>query len=425
MKPNAIEILGAVLFALAVLHTFFIKRFQHYALSFQEGSLRANLLHLLGEVEIVFGWWAGVLVVGIALLKGGQEAIRYLEGANFTEAIFVFAIMSVAATRPITDFAGALMGRLARVPFVPSGIAFYWTALIVGPLLGSFITEPAAITVTALILRDRFFSQAVSERFRYATLAALFVNISIGGVLTSFAAPPVLMVADTWHWGVHFMLFNFGWKAAVAVVLNASLASILFRTEIKTLPVPRPAESGASSPWWLSFIHLVFLLVIVVNLHHVTVFMGVFLFFLGVTTVTRKHQAEVNLKGSLLVAFFLAGLVVLGGLQAWWLAPLIHNLRELPLFLGAAGLTAFTDNAALTFLGSQVPNVSEGFKYALVAGAVAGGGLTVIANAPNPAGFAILQPYFGPEGISPLRLFLFALVPTVVALLCLWWLPTL
>ncbi len=174
--------------------------FQRLALKFPEGSVQENLFHLLGEVEIVFGLWAGFLVAGIALLASGQEAIQYVEGSNFTEPIFVFAIMSVAATRPVLDFANALIGRIARVVPLPGEGAFYCAALVTGPLLGSFITEPAAMTVTALILRDRFFSGPMSARFRYATLGILFVNVSIGGVLTPFAAPPVLMVAGTWNW---------------------------------------------------------------------------------------------------------------------------------------------------------------------------------------------------------------------------------
>ena len=425
MKPNSIEILAAALFALAVLHTFFIKKFQHYAGLFSEGSFSANLLHLLGEVEIVFGWWAGLLVVGIAVLKGAHESIQYLEGVNFTEAIFVFVIMTVAGTRPIIGFANALIRGVARILPLPAAVGFYSVALVLGPLLGSFITEPAAMTVTALIIRDRFFSQQTSDRFKYLTLAVLFVNVSIGGVLTSFAAPPVLMVAGTWRWTMEFMLVHFGWKAVVASVLNTGLAVAISYRELSTLAWQNSTARETSAPWWISTSHLVFLALVVLSLHHVTVFVGIFLFFLGFTTVTRQYQDDLNLNGSLLVAFFLSGLVVLGGLQSWWLAPLIRNLRPLPLFLGAAGLTALTDNAALTYLGSQVPNVLDAFKYALVAGAVAGGGLTVIANAPNPAGFAILQGRFGREGISPGRLFKTAILPTIVALLCFWCLPAL
>ena len=425
MNPSPVEVLAAAIFLLAVLHTFFVKKLRDLSLRHSEGTFAHNFLHLLGEVEIVFGFWAGILVLGITILKSGKEAIRYVDSVNFTEALFVFVVMSVAGTRPVIDFASRLIGAIARMLPMSGALSFYLVALVIGPLLGSFITEPAAITVTALILRDRFMTAECSERFKYATLAVLFTNVSIGGVLTSFAAPPVLMVAGVWQWDFGFMMAHFGWKAAIAVLINASLAAGFFRREIG-----RPAtESGGSprpfSPFWMSAVHLLFLAVIVATLHHATVFVFIFLFFLGFTTVTREHQDDLNLRGSLLVGFFLAGLVVLGGFQTWWLAPLIRNLRELPLFLGTAGLTAFTDNAALTFLGSQIPSVSDEFKYSLVAGAVAGGGLTVIANAPNPAGFAILSESFGPGGIGPGRLFTVALVPVGVAMLCFWLLPTL
>jgi Na+/H+ antiporter NhaD/arsenite permease-like protein len=143
------------------------------------------------------------------------------------------------------------------------------------------------------------------------------------------------------------------------------------------------------------------------------------LLFLGLTDITREYQSDMRIKESLLVAFFLAGIVVFGGFQSWWLRPLIGNLTNTTLFFGSTALTAFTDNAALTYLGSQIPDVTVPFKYALVAGAVAGGGLTVIANAPNPAGFAILRDHFGEDGISPLKLFLGALPPTLIAVVLL------
>lgn len=424
MANDTLQILAAILFALAVVHTFSIKLFQGMALKFPEGSVQENLFHLLGEVEIVFGLWAAFLVAGIALLASGQEAIQYVESRNFTEPIFVFAIMSVAATRPVLDFANALIGRIARIVPLAGEAAFYLAALVTGPLLGSFITEPAAMTVTALILRDRFFSGPMSARFRYATLGILFVNVSIGGVLTPFAAPPVLMVASTWNWDFAYMMGHFGVKAMVATLLNAALGTAVFYRELRALQREKQAPNELASPAWLRGLHLLFLGLIVLMAHHPTVFLGIFLFFLGLTAITPEFQERLKLRESLLVAFFLAGLVVLGGLQRWWLEPLIRHLDTLPLFLGATGLTAFTDNAALTYLGSQIPQVSEAFKYALVAGAVAGGGLTVIANAPNPAGFSILRESFGPEGISPAGLAAGAAVPTLVAMACLWWLPS-
>jgi putative Na+/H+ antiporter len=421
---DTIQILAAILFALAVLHTFSIKVFQRLALKFPEGSVQENLFHLLGEVEIVFGLWAAFLVGGIALLASSQEAIQYVESRNFTEPIFVFAIMSVAATRPVLDFANALIGRIARVVPLAGEAAFYLAALVAGPLLGSFITEPAAMTVTALILRDRFFRGPMSAKFRYATLGILFVNVSIGGVLTPFAAPPVLMVAGTWDWDFAYMVGHFGIKATVATLLNAALGTAVFYRELRALQSESQVTSGLASPVWLRGLHLLFLGLIVLMAHHSTVFLGIFLFFLGLTAITPEFQERLKLRESLLVAFFLGGLVVLGGLQRWWLEPLLRNLDALPLFLGATVLTAFTDNAALTYLGSQIPQVSEGFKYALVAGAVAGGGLTVIANAPNPAGFSVLHESFGPEGISPAGLAGGAVVPTLIAMACFWWLPS-
>jgi Putative Na+/H+ antiporter len=167
-------------------------------------------------------------------------------------------------------------------------------------------------------------------------------------------------------------------------------------------------------------LNVALLALVVATNHHAEVFMGLFLLFLGLAEAYKRHHERLMLREGLMVAFFLAGLVVLGGQQKWWLQAMLANLDGATLFFGAAALTAITDNAALTYLGSLVDGVSEGFKYALVAGAVAGGGLTVIANAPNPAGFAILKDRFDDQSIHPLGLLLAALPPTAIAIACLW-----
>ncbi|MFH1018489.1 MAG: putative Na+/H+ antiporter [Pseudomonadota bacterium] len=420
MSPTNIEIAATGLFAVAVIHTFLTSRFRHFAGHFPEGSFGENLLHLLGEVEIVFGFWAGVLVAAIALFQGRSGAIQYVEGLRFTEPLFVLAVMTVAATRPVLHLARKVVFGVAKMLPVGREASVYFSCLAVGPLLGSLITEPAAMTVTALLMKDRFFGREVSDRFKYITLAVLFVNVSIGGVLTPYAAPPVLMVATQWNWGLGFMLATFGWKAALATLLNALLAATFLRSELKDLSRQVHDETERSVPVALVLVHLFFLTAIVVTAHHPAIFLGLFLFFLGIVSITQEFQDALKIRESLLVAFFLSGLVVLGALQSWWLEPLIRRLDTLPLFLGTAALTAVTDNAALTYLGSQVENVSEVFKYALVAGAVAGGGLTVIANAPNPAGYSVLQDKFGPDGIRPGRLFVAALIPTFIAMSILW-----
>ena len=421
MSPSPIEILATVLFALAVLHTFCVKRFAHWAHRYPSGSIQENLLHFLAETEVVFGLWGAALFLGIAALKGSMHhAVEYVEGLNFTEPKFVFVIMVVAATRPVVRLAESVISLAARaLPFRES-VAFYFAALGFGPLLGSFITEPAAMTLLAILLKRRYFDRDISPKLAYATLGLLFVNISVGGTLTHFAAPPVLMVATKWNWGTAYMFEHFGWKAASSCLLSTAVVVAVFRRELnalETIPVRQ-----APIPAWLTILHLMFLGLVVVFAHHADVFFGVFMVFLGLATATREYQDSLKFREGLLVGFFLAGLVTLGSLQAYWLKPLIQSLGGAALYFGATGLTAITDNAALTYLGSLVDGIAPDLKYALVAGAVTGGGLTVIANAPNPAGAGILQSsrVFGAEGISPLGLFLGALFPTVVAIVFFW-----
>lgn len=272
------------------------------------------------------------------------------------------------------------------------------------------------MTLAALILRDHYYSKPLSTRLQYATLGVLFVNISIGGTLTPFAAPPVLMVAATWNWDIAFMLTHFGWKASLAVLVNALAVTLLFRREVTALKLETD-EQAAPMPLPVTLVHLAFLVGVVLFAHHPAMFMGLLLFFLGFAHAYEKFQDRLILREGLMVAFFLAGLVVLGGQQKWWLQDLLSGMDTTWLYYGATALTAVTDNAALTYLGSLIEGVGDDFKYALVAGAVTGGGLTVIANAPNPAGFSILKERFEDQAINPLGLLIAALPPTVVAVL--------
>jgi Na+/H+ antiporter NhaD/arsenite permease-like protein len=410
---TTIQWVGAAIFAIAVLHTFSTKYFERLA---HRQPNHAGTWHLLGEVEIVFGFWALVLVVAIALLAGPTVATDYLDSRNFTEPMFVFAIMVIAGTRSILQWSRAAVIAVARLLPLPGAVGFYFVTLALVPLLGSIITEPAAMTLGALMLRERVFAAPVSNRLKYATIGALFVNVSIGGVLTPFAAPPVLMVAAKWNWDVTYMLTHFGWRAAIAVVVNAAVVTLLFRTQLARLP-KRVERSSQAVPFVVGLVHALLLLGVVALSHHPAAFMGLLLLFMGIATAYPQYQDRLILREGLLVAFFLAGLVVLGGQQQWWLEPLLHSMNDTSVYFGATALTAITDNAALTYLGSQVEGLSESFKQALVMGAVTGGGLTVIANAPNPAGFAILRGNFDDGAISPLGLLVAATPPTLVAIL--------
>lgn len=426
------------IFVLAVLHTFFAGRFRHWAHVVEERhqsrlarrerkatdlnedgqpdevSFLGQLLHFLGEVEAIFGIWAVALGVAIVAFKGVDTAVHYVSHTvNFTEAMFVVVIMSLASTRPVMRLAEQSL-RLVASLGKGRPVAWWLSILTVAPLLGSFITEPAAMTIAALLLAKQFYALQPSLRLRYATLGLLFVNISIGGTLTHFAAPPVLMVAKVWGWDMGYMFTHFGWHAISGIVMSNVVYLIFFRKELLALKPQRSSvQAEPSIPLWVTLVHLSFLGFTVWAAHYPPLFIGGFLFFLAFAQATAHHQTRVELKSPLLVGFFLAGLVVHGGLQGWWIQPVLGRLGEFPLFAGATVLTAFNDNALITYLATLVPGFSEELKYAVVAGAVTGGGLTVIANAPNPAGQSILQRFF-PEGVSPVGLLLGALVPTLI-----------
>jgi hypothetical protein len=340
--------------------------------------------------------------------------------------MFVVVIMALAATRPIIAFAEGALRRVAALGRATP--AAWWIAILtLGPLLGSFITEPAAMTICALLLARQFFDLQPSARLKYATLGLLFVNVSIGGTLTHFAAPPVLMVARLWEWNLPFMLGHFGWRAALAIAGATFVYFLGFRRELRALArraprpdVDEPEERAAADPLlpvpaWITAVHGAFMAWTVFTAHYPALFIGGFLIFLGFAKATSAYQSRIELKAPMLVGFFLAGLVIHGGLQGWWIAPILGRLSETPLYLASTLLTAFNDNALITYLATLVPDFSDPLKIAVVEGAVTGGGLTVIANAPNPAGQALLGRFFG-NAVSPFGLLLGALLPTAIAI---------
>lgn len=437
VDQQPVNAVATAVFVLAVVHTFFANRFRkaahHAQHTFDEEcraaglaprpSFKAELLHFLGEVEVVFGLWVLVLLAAISATLDWDTAKTYVtEQVHFTEPMFVVVIMAIAASRPVVGFAQSVLQRLAALGG-STPAAWWFTILTLGPVLGSFVTEPAAMTICAMLLSRQFYALQPTWRLRYATMGLLFVNVSVGGTLTHFAAPPVLMVSAAWEWSLGFMSSHFGWKACIAILLSNAIYFLAFRRELSELQSAAAVttvddgDRTPAIPAWVTAVHLGFLAFVVMQSHYPALFIGAFLFFLGFAQATSPFQSAIDLKPPLLVGFFLGGLVTHGGLQGWWIAPVLGSLSEQPLFWSATVLTAFNDNALITYLSTLVPNLSESLKYAVVAGAVTGGGLTVIANAPNPAGQAILGKYF-PNGVSPLWLLASAVVPTLVAAAC-------
>jgi hypothetical protein len=442
VHADPFNLVASVIFLLAILHTFLTPKIRQWAHAVEarhgaeprsgpppaddegnevpEVSFAGQMLHFLSEVEAVFGIWAVVLAVAIIVDKGAGTAVHYLGyQVNFTEPLFVMVIMALASTRPMLRLAERCLFLFA-VTGGATLTAWWLSILIIGPLFGSFITEPGAMTICALLLARQFYHYRPSPRLSYATIGLLFVNVSVGGTLTPFAAPPMVMAAGPWHWGMAHMFTHFGWKAFAGIIAATTLYYLVFRAEFGRLNRTyleqgraRTQGGGAYIPPWIIGIQVLFLVYTVAVAHYPALFIGGFLFFMAFAQATAHYQKKLDLRPPLLVGFFLAGLVVHGGLQSWWLEPVLKSLGRVSLFVWATILTGFNDNAAITYLATLVPGFTEPFKYAVVAGAVTGGGLTVIANAPNPAGQSILQRFF-PNGVSPLRLFLAALAPTVI-----------
>ena len=412
MDPS-LNYLSTIIFGLAITHSFLTKPILKLSYTFPKYK---KIWHFLSEVEIVFGFWGLIFLIFSLGNIGFNNTLDFVNNLSFVEPLFVFVIMIIAASNPILNFITSLIGKITLLFKRNQSVIFYGLILSVIPLFGSLITEPAAMTLAALLLKEHFYSKNISTPLMYSTLAVLFVNISIGGLLTPYAAPPVLMVANNWGWDLSFMLFTFGWKSILVVLLNTYLLTQIFKDEIKSVKVNLTKIASISIPFSVVAIHLFFLIATVFFAHHPAIFFGIFLSFLAYFLIHKEHQNKLILKEALCVAFFLAGIVILGQGQIWWLTQVVGNLGEDAIFYSTALLTPFIDNAALTYLGSLLPNIQGNYQYALVAGAMVAGGLTLIANAPNPAGYAILGKFFKKDAFNPLVFFVYALSPTILSM---------
>ena len=191
-KLEPFNALATGVFVLAILHTFAAARFAALAHHVQhrhderaraEGracapSVTAELLHFLGEVEVAFGLWAIVLLAVATAYEGWEPAKHYFNDTfNYTEPLFVVVIMALASTRPVIGFAEAALRRIAATAGATPA-AWWVTILIVGPVLGSFVTEPAAMTICALLLARQFFDLEPSTRLKYAPCSVEYNGMS-------------------------------------------------------------------------------------------------------------------------------------------------------------------------------------------------------------------------------------------------------
>ena len=423
------RILTLLIFVAAVIHTLMANHFtslakkvgrRHTKKTKEKISVLAEILYFFGEIEVIFALWVIPLVIVVTVFYGWNDLIKYLNSRIYVEPFFVVVVMSLASTRPMIKLAKKGVHLLAKF-FGDSPGAWWITIMTLGPILGSIITEPAAMTISALLMKEKIYIHHPSKRLEYGTLALMFVNFSVGGVLTNFAAPPALTLSRCWGWQLTDFFGLFGWRVLVGIVLVNALYFFRFRADFKQLiRAPQKEEMAQESdahkgpvPIWITFMHLAFLAWTIAMAHYPPVFIGSYLLFLGFHQATRVHQYQLNLKRPLLVGLFLAGLVIHGGFQGWWIDPLIGDLGYGAMMVAGTVLTAFNENTTVAYLACLLDNLKPTIQYALVSGLVAGGGLTIIAHAPNPAGQALLRRYFK-GGVSPCSLFLYALVPTII-----------
>ncbi|MDN3506660.1 MAG: putative Na+/H+ antiporter [Simkaniaceae bacterium] len=429
------RVLTLVIFLAAITHTLLAHHFTALAkkVSKKEGdsaSILAEVLYFLGEIEIVFALWVIPLVIAATAFFGFTEMIQYLNSRIYIEPFFIVVVMSLSSSRPIFKLAEKGVRSVGK--FFGNSAESWWLAtLTLGPILGSLITEAAAMTICVLLLRKRIYTRHPSNRLAYGTMGLMFVNFSVGGVLTNFATPPALSLSRCWNWDVFDFFSQFGWRVVIGILLVNLLYFTFLRKDFRALTQithkeeeRREADQNKGPvPVWITCIHLGFLAWTIAMAHYLPIFFGSYLLYLGFHQATRMHQYRINLKRPLMVGLFLAGLVIHGGFQGWWIEPLIGNLGYGAMMVTGTVLTAFNENTTVAYLACLLDDLQPHIQYALVSGLVAGGGLTIMAHAPNPAGQALLRPYFR-KGISPFKLFLAALGPTLIFLLIFFVFPS-
>ncbi len=428
------QIASTVIFFLAVLHTFLTPTLYTYSQKLSEKKeiiprkwkhyhFLSEVCYLLSEVEVVFGIWLIPLIIVFTIFQSWDQALAYLNSRSYTHAIYITVILVVIGSRPIITFAERVLEWFARLGKDTPG-AWWWAILTVGPLLGALLKEPAAMALAAIMLSKKFYLYNPSRNFKYATLGLLFVNISVGGMLTTFSSRALFIVADRWDWDWVFMLTHFGWKVVLGIFLSTGLYYLAFRKQFKDnfpkkLPTLEKDEAEHPTPFWITLIHLIFMVLIVISGETAPLFLGIFLIFLGFWKATSFYQSPLHLKSAVLIGFFFASLIIHGELQGWWMIPLMQNLSHFWAMEVSFLLSAIADNAVVSYLTLEIPEFDDLKHYLIVAGAMSAGGLTVIANAPNPMGHSILRPAFK-DKISFFGLFLGALLPSLILLALFW-----
>ena len=388
----------------------------------RKSDFLSEIWYFLGEVEIIFGLWCIPLFLALTYTHGWLTVTNYVNSRDYGEAIYIIVVLAFASTYPIIRLAEKGLGKLAALGG-GSPLAWWVVLLSVGTLLGALIKETVAMTILAVLIGRHFFVQGPSSKLAYATLALACVNISAAGMLTSFGSSSTYIVAKAWGWDTSYMFAHFGWKALLGIVLANLTYYGFFKEEFKKMAVVKKhhfelVDLPLETPLWISWVHILFLIWLIYNGQTPLIAAGSFILFLGFYRATVPYQSYMDLRQPLLVGFFIASLIVMSGLQVWWIVPIIESLTAGSALLVSLAISAVTHNASSTLLYAQIPHLSDTLKYVLFTGTAAAGGLTIMANGPNLIAYSILERFFN-YNVSFVRFFLFALIPTLIVVLCL------
>lgn len=457
---NFFQKISLIFFIIALIHTFLAPLLLRFKL-FKKG-----VLHYLTEVEFVFPFWAMLFCLSLLYKYSYNFTADYLKEISFIEPIFVWVMLLICSCKPllegvkfITQMLAEFLNRKLNLlnfkkinlksenPEIPKtshfNAIYFFLILCFVPLLGSIITEVAAMTLAAMMLKPYF--KQMGQKFAYLAITTLCLNISIAGAITTFAAPPVLMVANKWGWDLAFMLENFAWRAFLAVPINAGLLLYFFRKRIAEIDLTHLRAAAIANSTSMNskninlqatnsnnvpvlyfspiqafnrkmfFLYALFLVATIILQHSLLGLAIVFALFLSSHAFFKIYHQQLLLKEASLVALFLSGLMVLGKAQAWWVQAFLAGLSPHEIFATGFGLSIVMDNAAITYLASLLPNLSTEVQYKIVAAALTAGGLSILANAPNLLALGLLKKYFKGQKISHLNWFIYAIPSTLVA----------
>lgn len=435
--PTKLQIFFSIIFVCAIIHTFLTSTFYSLHEKYKKKTskdlekrkryrLLSEVYYFLSEVELVFGFWIVPLIVGLLFTSEIDQTILYLRTRDYTYAIYMTVVVVFASTRPVVIFAEKVLEYISRLGG-NNAKSWWWTILTVGPILDIILKEPGAMTISSILLAKTCFPFIKDTKFRYATLALLFINISLCGLLAPYTSRSLFLVATQENWNTGYTIVRFGWKAIMILLINNSLYYYFFKKHFakdsSSIAVLLAKEQKESPPLWLTMIHLLFLAGIVLSSEYPPIFLGIFFLFLGVHKATSHYQGReqgpLNLKPAIFVGFFFASLLIHGELQSWWAVRFLQNIGFAQGLLISTLLSSVVDNAVVLYFLDQIKPLSEAALYAIVVGALSSGGLTLMANAPNLIGYSNLRVFFGGK-ISLVALFLAALPLTLISLFVFW-----